>query len=500
LELRNITKTFPGVVANNNVSLSFNRGEIHCLLGENGAGKTTLMNIIFGLYQPDHGEILLNGQKIDISNPSKAIQAGIGMVHQHFMLVNPMTVAENVVLGHEPPSKLVFPMRKAVEDVCSLSQQYGLEVDPTANIEDIPLGIRQRVEIIKALYRKADILILDEPTAVLSPPEINELYKVISALSASDKTVIFITHKLKETMAISDRVTVLRDGQVIGTVHRQDTSPDMLARMMVGREVVLRVKKEDSPPGETIFEVRNLHVEDARHLPAVNGVDIDVKAGQIYGIAGIEGNGQSELVEAIMGLRRIRQGEVLLEGVSITALHPSEILASGVGHVPEDRLQRGLVEPFNIAENLILGYHRQSRFEKFNILQKEQIAANARKLVEHYDIRTPTIYTSAGSLSGGNQQKIVLARALSTQPKVLLVSQPTRGLDVGAIEYVHHLLLEMRRTGAAILLISADLDEIRSLSDRIGVLYQGKIVAEKFAKDFTEEELGLFMAGEKGIS
>ena len=499
LELRGITKTFPGVVANANIDLAFRRGEVHCLLGENGAGKTTLMNIVFGLYHPDQGEILIDGEPTVMANPSVAIARGIGMVHQHFMLVEPLSVAENVVIGQEPPSRFIFPMQQAVQEVAELSERFGLTVDPRAIIEDLPLGVRQRVEILKALYRKANILILDEPTAVLSAPEIDELYKVIESLRESGKTVIFITHKLKETMAVSDRVTVLRDGRVIGTVAREETTPEELARMMVGREVVLRVSKEHREPGDVVLRVDNLLVDDARNLPALRGVSFEVREGQIYGIAGIEGNGQSELVEAITGLRPVRAGDILMGGRSLLDLSPAEILAAGLGHVPEDRLRRGLIGPFTVAENLILGYHHQDAFRNLGVLRKPQIVAHADELIALYDIRTPSSLTLSSSLSGGNQQKTVLARVFSSQPMALVVAQPTRGLDVGATEYVHNQLLEMRDKGVAILLISADLDEVRSLSDRIGVLYQGEIVAEKPARAFTEQELGLFMSGEKKV-
>jgi simple sugar transport system ATP-binding protein len=497
LEFVGITKTFPGVLANDDINLAFLRGEVHCLLGENGAGKTTLMNIAFGLYHPDRGQILVNGQPVVMTNPSVAIANGIGMVHQHFMLVEPLSVAENVVIGQEPPSRLVFPKEQAVREVANLSERYGLTVDPRAVIENLPLGIRQRVEILKVLYRKANILILDEPTAVLAAPEVEELYKVIESLRAAGKTVIFITHKLKETMAVSDRITVLRDGRVMGTAAREETSPEQLARMMVGRDVVLRVSKAFREPGDVVLQVENLEVDDARSLPALRGITFQVRRGQIYGIAGIEGNGQSELIEAITGLRPVRSGEILLERRPITGMSPAEILDEGIGHVPEDRLRRGLIGRFSVAENLILGYHHQDAYRKTGVLALGQIDAHASELISRYDIRTPAPSTPVRSLSGGNQQKTVLARALSSQPKVLVVAQPTRGLDVGATEYVHNQLLQMRDQGVAILLVSADLDEVRRLSDRIGVLFQGELMAEKQASEFSEEELGLLMSGSR---
>ncbi len=492
-------------MANDGIDLAFRRGEVHCLLGENGAGKTTLMNVVFGLYDPDEGEILIDGKPVRVSSPAVAIANGIGMVHQHFMLVEPLSVAENVVIGAEPrragrgPS-LVFPMREAIRRVRELSNRYGLVVDPTARIEDLPLGVRQRVEILKALYRKADILILDEPTAVLSPPEVEELYKVIEALRESGKTVIFITHKLKETMAVSDRVTVLRDGRKVGTVERDETTPEALAQMMVGREVVLRVTKTHREPGDVTLSVRDLVVNDARGLPALCGVSFDVKQGEIYGIAGIEGNGQSELIEAITGLRKLESGDVLLEGQSLIGKTPAQFLGAGVGHVPEDRMQRGLVEQFTVAENLMLGYHFDSDLARLGVLQKARITEHADRLVDTYDIRTPNVDTVVSHLSGGNQQKTVLARVLSSNPKALVASQPTRGVDVGATEFIHNHLLGMRERGVAILLLSADLDEVRSLSDRIGVIYQGRIVVERATEDFSEEELGLYMAGEQAAT
>lgn len=497
LRLQNITKRFPGVVANDGIDLVFKKGEVHGLLGENGAGKTTLMNIVYGLYQEDEGQIYLNGERISIDKPAVAIEHGIGMVHQHFMLVEPLTVAENVVIGHEPKSRLVFPMNESVEKVEELSNNYGLIVEPRAKIEDLALGTRQRVEILKALYRRANILILDEPTAVLSPPEVEELYKVIDSLRESGKTVIFITHKLKETMTVSDRITVLRDGKKVGTVDRNESSPEELAQMMVGREVVLRVSKSKNKPGDVMLSVQDLVVEDERGVQALGGVNLDVRAGEIYGIAGIEGNGQTELVEAITGLRGVRSGDVKLLKKSLLDLSPADILKAGLGHVPEDRHKRGMVAPFSVAENLILGYHHKIEFERRGLLRPARITAHAANLIDRYDIRTPDPKTAAAALSGGNQQKMVLARALSSSPRVLVVSQPTRGVDVGATEYIHNQLLDLRNEQVAILLLSADLDEVRSLSDRIGVICQGRIVAEGEADEFTEEELGLYMAGER---
>jgi ABC-type uncharacterized transport system ATPase subunit len=369
------------VVANNDISLSFYAGEVHCLLGENGAGKTTLMNIAFGLYQAERGEILVRGRKIDITSSAVAIQHGIGMVHQHFMLVDPLTVAENVVLGHEPPSRLAFRMERAIHDVEELTTRYGLVVPPRAVVEDLPLGTRQRVEILKALYRKADILILDEPTAVLSPPEVEDLYRTIASLKQAGKTIIFITHKLNETMAVSDRVTILRDGAVVGTVERSATNPQELARMMVGREVVLRVQKTPRAPGRQVLQVSGLQAIDNRGLPAIKGISFSLRAGEIYGIAGIEGNGQTELAEALTGLRKVQAGKVELDGRDVTNAHPVSILASGIGHVPEDRLARGLIGAFNVAENLVLGYHHQARFQRRGAILQKNVKSYSEGLV-----------------------------------------------------------------------------------------------------------------------
>jgi simple sugar transport system ATP-binding protein len=386
-------------------------------------------------------------------------------------------------------------MQQAIRDVEELIASYGLVVPPRAVVEDLPLGIRQRVEILKALYRKADILILDEPTAVLSPPEVEDLYRTIASLKQAGKTIVFITHKLNETMAVSDRVTILRDGAVVGTVNRDATNPQELARMMVGREVVLRVQKTPRAPGKRVLRVSGLQAVDNRGLPAIKGISFSLRAGEIYGIAGIEGNGQTELVEALTGLRKVQSGKVELEGRDVTNAHPASILASGIGHVPEDRLTSGLIGAFSVAENLVLGYHHQARFQHRGAIRQKNVRAYSAELVKDYDVRTPGISTLVSSLSGGNQQKVVLARVFSQKPRALVVAQPTRGVDVGATEYIHQQMLQMRQEGVAILLISADLDEVKSLSDRIAVIYQGRLVAEKPAAEFTDEELGLYMAG-----
>jgi general nucleoside transport system ATP-binding protein len=494
LEISNITKSFPGVLANDHISISFAHGEVHAVLGENGAGKTTLMNIIYGLYQPDEGEIRIDGQVVRVNSPSDALKRGIGMVHQHFMLVDPLTVAENVVIGNEP-SRLIFSMKKTAQITSDLSKKYGLVVDPRARIEDLPVGIRQRVEILKALYRNASILILDEPTAVLTPTEVNELYETISNLKAAGKTIIFITHKLNETMKISDRITILRDGKAVKTLHTSQTNPQELARLMVGRDVVLRVNKTTCQRGAPVVSLENVKALYNRGREAIRGISLKVYAGEIYGIAGIEGNGQTELIEAITGLRKVTEGKIVIDNKDMTNAHPSAILEAGLGHVPEDRNIRGVVQQYSVAENLILGYHRQSRFKKFALLNQSSIEEFSKSIVEAFNIKTTSVRTRIDTLSGGNAQKVVVARVLSQQPNALVVAQPTRGVDVGATEYIHQQMLKMRDAGVAILLISSDLEEVRSLSDRIGVLYQGQIVAERPVDKFTEKELGLFMAG-----
>lgn len=494
LEITNITKAFPGVLANDHISFEIRQGEVHAILGENGAGKTTLMNIIYGLYQPDEGEIKISGKPVAIHTPADALKLGIGMVHQHFMLIDPLTVAENVVLGNEP-TRMVFSLDHAVRITQDLSRKFGLSVNPRARIEDIPVGVRQRVEILKALYRDASILILDEPTAVLTPLEVNELYETIANLKAAGKTIIFITHKLNETMHISDRITILRDGKALQTLQTAETNPQELARLMVGRDVVLRVNKTPCQRGNPVIHLKDVKVHDNRGLEAVRGVSLQVCAGEIYGVAGIEGNGQTELIEAITGLRKMSSGKIEIDGKDLSNARPAELLEAGLGHVPEDRNTRGVVSQFSVAENLVLGYHKQQRFCNHQFINHSGIDAYSSGVVAAFDIKTNGIHTSIDTLSGGNAQKVVVGRVFSQSPKALVVAQPTRGVDVGATEYIHQQMLKMRDAGVAILLISSDLEEVRSLSDRIGVLYQGQIVAEKFSEEFTEKELGLFMAG-----
>lgn len=495
IEMKGIGKSFPGVRANDDINLTVNHGEIHVLLGENGAGKSTLMNILYGLYNPDEGEILVKGKNVKISNPNVAISLGIGMVHQHFMLVPPFTVAENIVLGSEPQKGLALDMDKAISDVEELSKKYELRVDPRAKVQDISVGMQQRVEILKTLYRGAEILILDEPTAVLTPQEIEELGIILKSLVSQGKSIILITHKLKEVMIMSDKVTIIRRGKVIDTLETSGTSIEELAEKMVGRKVSLTVDKGEAEVGEPILQVKGLKTLDNRGLEAVKGVDFEVKSGEILGIAGVDGNGQSELVQTITGLRKTTAGDILIKGKSITNLSPKDVTSSGVGYIPEDRHKRGLILDFPLSENTILGIHRSKAFKKGFGLDYRKIREYSRKLIKEFDVRTPNERIYAKSLSGGNQQKLIIARELDRDPSLLIASQPTRGLDVGAIEFVHHRLIEQRSKGKAVLLVSLELDEIMALSDRIAVMYDGKIVGIVDAKDATELELGIMMAG-----
>jgi general nucleoside transport system ATP-binding protein len=495
LEMRGITKRFPGVVANDGVDFDLRKGEVHALLGENGAGKSTLMNILYGLYHTDEGEIRLQGRKVAFGSAKDAIDRGIGMVHQHFMLIPVMTVAENIVLEIEPTKAgVLLDYDAAVERVREISTRFGLAVEPTALVENISVGQQQRVEILKALYRGAEILILDEPTAVLTPQEAGELFEIIKSLQADGTSIIFISHKLNEVLEIADRITVLRRGKKIDTVPRAGATEEGLARMMVGREVLLRVDKKPPQTGERLLEVRDLNVNDERGLPAVRDVSFVVRAGEIVGIAGVEGNGQSELIEAITGLRSAQSGHVVVGGRVVN--HPSarRMLDAGIGHIPEDRQRRGLVLEFTIAENIALHDYRYAPSSRFGWLFPRRLVQRARELIREFDVRGGGPNSRAGGLSGGNQQKVVAAREVARDPKVLVAAQPTRGLDVGAIEYLHRRLVEERDEGRAILLISLELDEILSLSDRILVMYEGRIVGEH-TPGTTEEEIGLEMLG-----
>ena len=505
LQATSVTKRFPGVLANDHVRFELEKGEIHALLGENGAGKSTLMNILYGLYQPDEGEICINDKPTRITSPHDAIAQGIGMVHQHFMLVPPLTVTENIMLGQESVVGSTKALgRLSVLDRLSvaarigeLSKQYSLAVDPEALVQDLTVGAQQRVEIIKALYRQADILILDEPTAVLTPQEADELFVIMRRLVKEGKSIIFITHKLREVFAVADNISVMRAGQMVGTVKPAEATREMLAEMMVGRKVILQIDKADAHPGEAILRVENLHVMDDRQHRAIDGVSLSVRAGEILGVAGVQGNGQTELTEALTGLRRVVEGRVTILGHDTTHATPRQVVEVGAAHVPEDRHKHGLVLAFPVRDNLVLCSYYRSPFANGVELDYPAIERQAQELVNTFDIRTPSIQTSAGSLSGGNQQKVIVARELARPVELLIASQPTRGLDVGSIEFIHQRIVEARDKGAAVLLISAELDEIMGLSDRIAVMYKGRILETLDAYQATRERLGLLMAGVK---
>lgn len=491
----NIRKEFPGIVANDNITLQVKKGEIHALLGENGAGKSTLMNVLFGLYQPEKGEIRVNGEKVQITNPNIANDLGIGMVHQHFMLVDPLTVTENIILGKEPTKAGKINLKEASEEIRKISEQYGLQVDPDAKIADISVGMQQRVEILKTLYRGANILIFDEPTAVLTPQEITELIAIMKRLIKEGKSIILITHKLKEIMEVCHRVTVIRRGQGIGTVNVVDTNENDLASLMVGREVVFKTEKVDSKPLQDVLKVENLTVKDARHVTTVNNLNLTVRAGEIVGIAGVDGNGQSELIEAITGLRKIDSGTVKLNNKDITKFPPRKVTEAGVGHIPQDRHKHGLVLDYPMDLNMVLQTYYKKPYSKHGILDFKAITKKAKELIAEFDVRTPSEKTLARALSGGNQQKAIIGRELDRDPDLLIAAQPTRGLDVGAIEFIHQRLIDHRDQGKAVLLVSFELDEIMNVSDRIAVMYEGQIVAIVDPKETTEQELGLLMAG-----
>ncbi len=496
VELRGITKLFPGVVANDRVDIKFYPGEVHALLGENGAGKTTLMNILYGLYPPDAGQILVQGKSRTIHNPNDALSLGIGMVHQHFMLVPPFSVAENIVLGHEPRKNRYFlDMEKAIADVEGLSVRYGFQVDPRAKVQDISVGMQQRVEILKALYRGAEVLILDEPTAVLTPQEVEELKEITDNLARQGKAIIFITHKLQEVMAMSQRITVIRRGRVVGTVATSSTDPVELARMMVGRDVVMKLDKEPAKTGAVVLRMDDVYAEDDRRLPALRGVSLQVKAGEIVGVAGVDGNGQRELSEVLIGARPVSRGQIYLKNQDVTNLDVRARKDIGMGHIPEDRQRRGMILDFSLAENAVLGKHHRAPFQKGIIQDTAEVNAYGQTLLATHDVRAAGVGATGGSLSGGNQQKLVVGRELDSNPELLIAAQPTRGLDVGAIEFVHGRLLEQRSMGKGILLISLELDELLGLSDRILVIYEGQLVAEVKPEDTSEEQLGFLMTG-----
>ena len=499
LELKDINKSFGHVHANKNINLQINKGTIHGIIGENGAGKSTLMSIVFGLYQADSGTIKINGKEVKLKSPRDSILGGIGMVHQHFMLVENFSVLENIILGFE--GELVFGknLDKAKKDLKNLCDTYKLNIDLESTISDLSVGFRQRVEILKSLYRGAEILILDEPTGVLTPQEVDELFKILRSLKEEGKTIVLITHKLNEIMDLTSEVSVMRQGEMVGHKKTESTNKEDLAEMMVGRSVLLRINKSATKPGNAVFSVRDLVVKDDLDVTRVKNVNLDIHEGEILGLAGVTGNGQTELLEALSGIRKIESGEIQLFNETISNKNnffdPKRLKEKGLAHVPEDRQRMGLVTDFKAYENLIFGYHHQEPFSKSSILKEKEILSFSKKVMEEYDVRprSPNLITS--NFSGGNQQKIILSRELNENPKVLLVGQPTRGVDIGAIEFIHQRLIDMRDKGTAILLVSVELEEVLSLSDRIVVMFDGNIVGEKINKDVTDRELGLLMAG-----
>ncbi|HEW7359212.1 TPA: ABC transporter ATP-binding protein [Streptococcus pneumoniae] len=495
IEMRDITKVFGGFVANDKINLHLRKGEIHALLGENGAGKSTLMNMLAGLLEPTSGEIAVNGQVVNLDSPSKAASLGIGMVHQHFMLVEAFTVAENIILGSELTKNGVLDIAGASKEIKALSERYGLAVDPSAKVADISVGAQQRVEILKTLYRGADILIFDEPTAVLTPSEIDELMAIMKNLVKEGKSIILITHKLDEIRAVSDRVTVIRRGKSIETVEIAGATNADLAEMMVGRSVSFKTEKQASKPKEVVLSIKDLVVNENRGVPAVKNLSLDVRAGEIVGIAGIDGNGQSELIQAITGLRKIESGSIELKGDSIVGLHPRQITELSVGHVPEDRHRDGLILEMMISENIALQTYYKEPHSKNGILNYSNITSYAKKLMEEFDVRAASELVPAAALSGGNQQKAIIAREIDRDPDLLIVSQPTRGLDVGAIEYIHKRLIEERDNGKAVLVVSFELDEILNVSDRIAVIHDGKIQGIVSPETTNKQGLGVLMAG-----
>ena len=499
LELKNINKSFGHVHANKNINLTINKGTIHGIIGENGAGKSTLMSIVYGLYQADSGKILVNEKEIKLRSPRDSIENGIGMVHQHFMLVENFTVLENIILGFE--GELIFGknLDKAKSDLKKLCESYKLNIDLDSVISDLSVGIRQRIEILKSLYRGAEVFILDEPTGVLTPQEVDELFKILRSLKEEGKTIVLITHKLNEIMDLTSEVSVMRQGEVVGHTNTSNTDKEKLAEMMVGRSVLLRINKSEAKKGDVVFSVRDLVVKDDLNVTRVKKISLDIHAGEILGLAGVTGNGQTELLEALSGIRKVESGEIYLFDEKISDqdnyLNPRDLKEKDLAHIPEDRQRMGLVTEFKAHENLIFGYHHQEPYSKSSILQEKEIMSFSKKVMEEYDVRptSPNLITS--NFSGGNQQKIILSRELNENPKVLLIGQPTRGVDIGAIEFIHQRLIDMRDKGAAILLVSVELEEVLSLSDRIVVMFDGNIVGEKINKDVTDRDLGLLMAG-----
>ena len=499
LELKNINKSFGHVQANKNINLTIKKGTIHGIIGENGAGKSTLMSIVYGLYQADTGSINVSGKEIKLRSPRDSIESGIGMVHQHFMLVENFTVIENIVLGFEGEFVFGKKLEKAKEDLQKLCETYKLNIDLDSVISDLSVGFRQRVEILKSLYRGAEIFILDEPTGVLTPQEVDELFKILRSLKEEGKTIVLITHKLNEIMDLTSEVSVMRQGEVVGHTKTTDTNKEKLAEMMVGRSVLLRLNKAEAKLGDVVFKVENLTVKDDLDVTRVKNVSLEIRSGEILGLAGVTGNGQTELLEALSGIRKVESGNIYLNDEKISdkdnLLDPRELKEKGLAHVPEDRQRMGLVTDFKAYENLIFGYHDQEPYSKSSILRDGDILSFSKKVMEEYDVRprSPQLITS--NFSGGNQQKIILSRELNENPKILLVGQPTRGVDIGAIEFIHQRLIDMRDKGAAILLVSVELDEVLSLSDRILVMFDGNIVGERVNKDVTDRDLGLLMAG-----
>lgn len=496
IEMRGITKRYPRVLANDRADLTVRAGEIHAIIGENGAGKSTLMKILYGLVPPDSGSMSLHGRPFRPSGPGDAIRAGIGMVHQHFMLVDPLSVAENVVLGEEPRKFGVLVDAKAArERVARLSAEYGFELDPSERVENLSVGLEQRVEIVKVLYRGASVLILDEPTGVLTPNEVRELFAILRALRESGRTIVFITHKLDEVLELADRITVMRDGRVTGVIEASGATQEELAHMMVGRDVLLRVSKDEATPGDAVLSVEGLTAVGRKRTEVLRDVSFEIRSGEILGMAGVQGNGQTELVEAIAGLRGVSAGRIVLNGRDIAGLLPRAIRDAGVAHIPEDRQERGLVLEFTVAENLVFGREHRPPFSQRGVLRLAAIDQHARELIKRNDLRPPDPSAVACDLSGGNQQKLIVAREFDGGPALLIAAQPTRGVDVGAIEFVHSSLIGMRDAGAAVLLVSAELSEIMTLSDRIAVMYRGEIVATFESGAVSEDELGLMMTG-----
>ena len=499
LELKNINKSFGHVQANKNINLIINQGTIHGIIGENGAGKSTLMSIVYGLYQADSGSIRVSGKEVKLKSPRDSIESGIGMVHQHFMLVENLTVLENIILGFE--GELVFghKLKKAKEDLKNLCDTYKLNIDLDSVISDLSVGFRQRVEILKSLYRGAEIFILDEPTGVLTPQEVDELFKILRSLKEEGKTIVLITHKLNEIMDLTSEVSVMRQGEVVGHTKTSDTNKEKLAEMMVGRSVLLRLNKAEAKLGDVVFKVENLTVKDDLDVTRVKNVSFEIRSGETLGLAGVTGNGQTELLEALSGIRKVESGNIYLNDEKVSdkenLLDPRKLKEKGLAHVPEDRQRMGLVTDFKAYENLIFGYHDQEPYSKSSILRDSDIITYSKKVMEEYDVRPSSPQLITSNFSGGNQQKIILSRELNESPKILLVGQPTRGVDIGAIEFIHQRLIDMRDKGAAILLVSVELDEVLSLSDRILVMFDGNIVGERINKDVTDRELGLLMAG-----